>query len=105
MFDEGTPSSPAVGKQLRLALFQDGDFRLQLLELPVDAGKLRLHLPVFQVVAPVLLLDQRLDFPTNQSQTGDPVDRVVAVLELSSPDGLDDLVLRQPELLAPPSCR
>jgi hypothetical protein len=47
----------------------------------------------------VLLLDQRLDLAPEKPKEGIPVHRGVAELELAGPDRLDDLVLRQPELL------
>lgn len=47
----------------------------------------------------MVLLDQRLDLAPGESQEGVPMHRRVAVLELAGPDCLDDLVLRQPELL------
>lgn len=50
----------------------------------------------------MLLLDQHLNLTSKEPQERVPVGRVAAELELAGTDPLDDLVLRQPELL--PRC-
>ena len=94
------PSLAEIGYQLCLPLFQDSDLRFQPFQLAVDASQLSLGPQALQVMAAVLLPDQRFHLATQEPQPRVAVHRSHAVVELAGPDRLDDLVLCQPELLA-----
>src|SRR5881296_2298781 len=89
-----------AGHQLRSSLFESSSLSLKPVQFAVDAVQFSLRFAVFQIVAPTLFLDHRLDLAPEQSQVGISVHRVNVVAELSGPYCLDDLVLREPELLA-----
>src|SRR5580658_9490373 len=95
----GPPSGTEIGEQLRLPLFQRDHLALQTLQLAVDTGQLGLGLLLAQIVSAVLVADERLDLSPQKPQKRVAIDRVAPVLELAIPDGLDDLIVRQPELL------
>src|ERR1022692_3142929 len=92
------PSPAEVGNELGTTLLQRGQLSPDPLQLAVDARQLGPCLPFPEMPVAVPGLDQALDLPAKEPQPRIPVDRALAVLERTRADGLDDLILGQPEL-------